>query len=137
MSDVLFTSLYRGLENVLDLRAKQHGLTATNLANAETPGFRARFIPFDEVLGEAVGRPTHLSLKQTKARHMPASSADVLNPEIEEIEPPDWAEDGNSVITEREQVRLQENATIYKGVTRGLSRKLAMLRFAANDGKMR
>lgn len=135
MADILFNSLYSGLENVLDLRAKQHALTATNIANAETPGFKARFIPFDEVLGEAVGRPTRLGLKQTDLRHMPASSADVYDPEIEEIEPPPWAEDQNSVIAEHETVRLTENATIYKGVTRGVSRKIAMLKYASTDGR--
>ena len=30
MSDYLFNPLYKGLENVLDLRAKQHALTAGN-----------------------------------------------------------------------------------------------------------
>ena len=38
----LFDGMYNGLEQVLDLRNRQHSLTATNLANANTPGFRAR-----------------------------------------------------------------------------------------------
>jgi flagellar basal-body rod protein FlgB len=135
MSDYLFNPLYKGLENVLDLRAKQHALTAGNLANADTPGYHARFISFEEVLGAAVDRPTQLGLKQTHAAHMPASTAEVNDPDIEEIEPPPWSEDQNSVVAEQENIRMAENATLYKGVMRGVSRKLAILRFAANDGK--
>ncbi len=39
MNAFLFDRLHHGLGNVLDLRSAQHAITASNLANAETPGF--------------------------------------------------------------------------------------------------
>jgi len=133
MSGVLFDQLTSGLRNVLDLRSQQHALTASNLANAETPGYRAKQIDFDRVLGDALGASNGLPLKRTDARHLSAYST--LDPQIEHLEATPWSVDGNSVLPEREQARLQENSLMYRAVARGLSRRLAMLKYAASDGR--
>lgn len=118
MGPKLFDNLHHGLGHVLDLRSTQHALTASNLANADTPGFKAKHIPFDRLLTDVVER-----------------GEAPRTPDIHEAEAPPWSLDGNSVVAEREMVRLSENATLYSGVSRGLSRRLAMLRFAASDGR--
>jgi len=134
MSNFMFDGLHRGLGQVLDLRMAQHTLTATNLANADTPGFKAKFIPFDRILSEVVDRSPHINLRRTLPDHLPGLNANPADPEVEEIQAPSWAADGNSVVAEREAVRLKENSILYSAVTRGLSRRLAMMRFAASDG---
>jgi flagellar basal-body rod protein FlgB len=134
MSNLMFDGLHRGLGQVLDLRMAQHTLTATNLANADTPGFKAKVIPFDRILSEVVDRSSHLELRRTRSDHLPGMASDPLNPQVDEIEAPPWAADGNSVVAEREAVRLKQNSTLYTGLSRGLSRRLAMMRFAASDG---
>jgi len=133
MTAFLFDTLTNGLEQVLDLRIQQHGLTATNLANADTPGFRARIIDFEDVLSEVVGQPEELPMLRSDPLHL--SQASATDPEIIELEPTPWAEDGNSVQLERETARLNANALMYRGVSRGLSRRLAMLKYAASDGR--
>ena len=121
---------------MLDLRAAQHGITASNLANADTPGYRAKYIPFDRMLSQAVGRGESIDMRRTVEQHVSAPGADAANPEVHEIEPPPWAADGNSVTPEREVVRLNENALMYESVSRGLSKRMAMLKYAAADGKL-
>ncbi len=135
MSSVLFDGLHQGLGQVLDLRMSQHSLTAANLANTDTPGYKAKFIPFDEILGAAVNRGDALKLKATHARHNAGLSVDTQAPLVEEIEAAPWVADGNSVDAEREAVRLKENATMYGGVSRGLGKRLALLKFAASNGE--
>ena len=134
MSAFLFDRLHNGLGKVLDLRHAQHGLTASNLANTSTPGFRAKYIPFDQVLATAVGQGEELQLRRTQSAHVMAPGADAANPEVAEIDPPPWAVDGNSVNPERETVRLAENSMMYRTVSTGLSRRMAMLRYAASNG---
>jgi flagellar basal-body rod protein FlgB len=134
MSAYLFDRLHNGLGQVLDLRYAQHGLAATNIANAATPGFSARYIPFDRVLAQAVGRGETAGLKRTDPRHFMASGEDPALPEIEEIEAAPWQADGNSVDPDKEVVRLTENAVMYDAVSTGLSQRIAMLRYAANNG---
>lgn len=135
MSAFLFDRLHAGLGHVLDLRQSQHGLTASNLANADTPGFRAKYIPFDRVLAAAVDRGDDVALRRTHASHVPAPGGDPSRPPVNEIEAPPWALDGNSVSPEREAVRLTENAMMYDAVSKGLSKRMAILRYASSDGR--
>jgi flagellar basal-body rod protein FlgB len=134
MSNMLFDGLHNGVGRVLDLRQSQHALTAGNLANADTPGYKAKVIPFDRILEEMVDRAPHLELRRTRGDHTPGLETDPTDPSIQEIEAPPWAADGNSVVAEREAVRLKENSMMYAALSRGLGRRLTMMRFAASDG---
>jgi flagellar basal-body rod protein FlgB len=134
MSAFLFDRLHNGLGRVLDLRYAQHGLTASNIANSSTPGFRAKYIPFDRILAQAVGRGDNVDMHRTDARHFMAPGTDPSRPEVNEIEPAPWQVDGNSVDPDKEVVRLTENAVMYDAVSNGLSRRIMMLRYAANNG---
>ena len=129
MNAFLFDRLHNGLGKVLDLRAAQHGITASNLANADTsrvPGEVHSLRPDAVAGGRAWGEHGHAAHRGA-ARICPADAA---NPEVHEIEPPPWAADGNSVTPEREVVRLNENALMYESVSRGLSKRMAMLKYA-------
>ena len=125
--------LVGGLQNVLDLRLQQHALTSSNLANADTPNYKAKVIDFTRILSRAMGETPALQL--TDPRHIEAGGLDPHHPTVETIEPLAWSLDGNSVIPERETARLQANALMYQAVAEGLDHKLTMLRFAASDGR--
>ena len=135
MSGALFDSLYGGLQKVLDLRTQQHTLTATNLANADTPNFKAKVINFQDILHTAMARSNSVAMHQDDTRHLSGRRGSTEHPRIEELEAPPWAENGNSVLPEREMARLSENSLLFGAVSRGLSNRLKILRFAASDGK--
>lgn len=134
MKDLLFDRLHTGLNSVLDLRQKQHSLTTSNIANVDTPFFKARSIRFDELLKDAVGTNEE-SLKKTDHRHFAGLNGTVEEPEIFEQEAAPWVIDGNSVSLEREMVRLKSNAMMFRTVTKGIGKRLSMIRFAASNGK--
>ena len=90
MSNALFDGLHNGLGRVLDLRMQQHSLTAANLANADTPGYKAKFIPFDKVLGEAVNRRQAPPMRQTHALHSAGFDADTADPSVDHQRLPGW-----------------------------------------------
>jgi len=117
----LFDGFSDGLERVLDLRREQHLLTAGNLANADTPGYLAQEMPFDQLLSQVI---------DGAERGEP-----MLQAEIRSLEAPPGSIDGNSVSAEREAVRLTENLMLYNAVSVGTSRRLGLLRFAASDGR--
>jgi flagellar basal-body rod protein FlgB len=117
----LFDGLHHGIERALDLRRTQHVLTAGNLANADTPGYIAREVPFDEILsGEIRAAEQGRELGESPVRELDAVP---------------WALDGNSVNPEREAVKLTENSLLYNALTTGMSKRLSMLRYAATDGR--
>ena len=132
MPDGLFDGLHHNLAATLDLRQRQHELTASNIANADTPGYHARVMEFDGLLERMFS--TSPELQRTNERHL-VGVGDTGAPTITELDPAPWSADGNSVVAEREAGRLAENAVLYRSVSTGLSRRLALLRYAASDGR--
>jgi len=135
MTTFLFSQSLTGLQQVLDLRSQQHAMTATNLANADTPGFKAQYLDFETALVEAFdeGAEGGLEMQRTHDAHLEGSGG--FDAEVITEEPTPWSQDGNSVLPERETARLQENALMYRAVSKGISKRLAMLRYAASDGR--
>ena len=123
MSDLLFDRLHVGLGKAIELRREQVGLTASNIANADTPGYKAKRLDFDAAL-DAV-------FDQLDGQ---VTLDDGTLP-IEELDPEAWVTDGNSVVIEKENAAMAETFTMYSALTTGLSKRLAILRYAASDGR--
>jgi flagellar basal-body rod protein FlgB len=119
------------LQQVLDLRAKQQALVASNLANADTPGFRARRLDFKAAL-DAMFQDGPDALRRTQPGHAQPVGGDAA-PTFE-IAPQPWSLDGNSVNPEEEMVVLSENHLMFNTTVEVLSRRLALLEYAASDG---
>ena len=135
--DSFFDPLVGRLKTVLDLRQLQHTVTASNLANADTPGFRAKVVNFDRIL-EAVmheGEPSSTLMRATEPGHYVVPGGDAEHPSFTELEPPPWSVDGNSVFAERETARLQTNSLMFQAISQGLDRHLKLLRYAVSDGR--
>ncbi len=86
--------------------AARHRLLAENVANADTPGFRARDLrPFAEIVNrETVNAP--LTLRASRPEHV-AGSDRVSGFEMVEVEAP-AAPNGNTVQLEEQSVRATE-----------------------------
>ena len=118
----LFGGVSAAARQVLDLRQQQHALIATNLANANTPEFRARQLDFQDVLQEVV--------REAEAGNVHAGDRVPLL----ELEPVPWALDGNSVDAEHEAAKMVENKMVYEALVVGVSHHLKLLEFAASNG---
>ncbi len=101
--------------NVASQRARwladRQTVVASNIANASTPGFKAKdVVPFSVVLGGAEG-----GLKRTNPRHMDvAGMGGVTSATATQIDPTGkTTESGNSVSIERELVKGGEVAGAY------------------------
>src|SRR5215470_4449721 len=70
MRDLLSSTL-DVLHKTLDLRQQRHTVLASNIANAETPGFIAKDVRFEEALRAAATPPQPAPLRLTNAEHMP------------------------------------------------------------------
>ncbi len=99
--------------HAMELRTQRAEILANNLANADTPGFKARDIDFQRILREQVGQQDSLALKTTDGQHLPQGemqSADALlyrSP----LQP---AVDGNTVETQREIAEFSKNAMDFQ-----------------------
>ena len=132
MKDFLFDRIHNGMGKVLDLRSQQSAMTAGNIANTDTPNYKAKFIPFDELLKTTMGTD-NMAMKQTRSGHLSGMQGSASDPDVEEIEAPPWALDGNSVSLEREMVRLKSNALQYSAITKGITKRLGILRHVVDS----
>lgn len=111
----------------LDVRARRTELIANNIANADTPGYKARDIDFREAMARATGdQPTNgVHLSTTQAGHIGgAASADATSdPDLKYRTPLAPALDGNTVDTQLEQSAFAENAVRYQATITFLNNK--------------
>lgn len=110
----------------LEVRARRGELIANNLANADTPGYKARDIDFRQAMARAGGEATSgVALSTTNPGHIGTStSADgATNPDLKYRTPLAPALDGNTVDTQIEQASFAENAVRYQATLTFLNSK--------------
>jgi flagellar basal-body rod protein FlgB len=124
MSDIrIFDRTTVLLEKVLDLRARNQQLIASNLANAQTPGFEASRLSFDEDLQNALQaeRPGPQGLEKSRAR-------------IENIHG-SVDRSGKAVEPDQEMIDLAENQILYESAVQMLNKKFGMLKYVTQEGR--
>lgn len=108
----------------LPLRSQRSEVLAANLANADTPGYRARDIDFKSALAAASGTPGAVRMATTQSGHIGAGSANGAgSPELKYRVPLAPALDGNTVDAQLEQAAFAENTVRYQATLSFLSSK--------------
>jgi flagellar basal-body rod protein FlgB len=130
MPNILFDPISASLERALDLRVRQHGLTASNVANADTPGYKAQHLDFEVSFERAVDE---IQDAAAAGRRPDVASLDDLV-EVREAPALPGRVDGNSVRAEVEMVQLSFTQAHYDATVEVMNRRFAMLEYAASDG---
>jgi flagellar basal-body rod protein FlgB len=114
------------LPAALQLQSRRTEVLASNLANADTPNFKARDIDFRAALADAGVPGGSLSLQGTNAHHLATSgSADAVTLQYRTPLAPSL--DGNTVDTHLEQAAFAENAVRYQATLTLLNAKFRSL----------
>jgi flagellar basal-body rod protein FlgB len=103
--------------DALKLQSQRSELLARNLANADTPGYKARDIDFRAALAAAAapGTPgSALNLTATNARHVVTNATSSTSANLKYRVPLAPALDGNTVDVQMEQAAFAENAVRYQ-----------------------
>ena len=127
------------LHKSLDLRARRNNVLASNIANIETPGYKAKDLVFEHALGEAMRATEPGPLELTHARHLDGRQIvplSTVQPQVIRTSNPVGSVDGNSVDLEREMVKLGENQVAYQALTQMVSQKFAQLRLSIREGEI-
>jgi len=108
----------------LKLRAQRTEVLAANLANADTPNYRARDIDFKSALAEANSSAAGVRLATTKAGHIGTGGINgTPAPELKYRVPLAPALDGNTVDVQLEQAAFAENGVRYQATLQFLNSK--------------
>jgi flagellar basal-body rod protein FlgB len=106
--------LFQFHQNALNVRAFRQQLLASNIANADTPGYKARDIDFAAALRDVTaGRAaSEVSLRATSERHLAGARGDEPAAVLYRS-PQQPSIDGNTVDMDVERNRFAENAVHY------------------------
>lgn len=122
----------------LDLRSRRHEMIISNIANADTPGYKSFDLLVEEAMQKNSADNSHaISLKRTHPGHLSpkAASDSRLNAQIVQPEANENLRgDGNTVDMDREMSNLAANQIMYKATTRILSDKFQYLKNAIQGG---
>jgi len=129
----LFAENFNVLEKAMDLRAYRHQILVSNIANKETPHYKAFDVALNEALSDAAGRSDAGSLRQTHPAHLSGAGAAV--PAGAPVTVQDAAQnaanvrgDGNTVDLDREMLKMSENGIAYSALTQVASREFLLLK---------
>jgi|TARA_R110002096_G_scaffold268308_2_gene461980 flagellar basal-body rod protein FlgB len=115
-------SLFGVHEKGLIFRSKRAEVLASNMANADTPGYKARDFDFKSVLNQLDGSQT--SLRRTNANHVGFDKSPATINLSYRI-PNSASLDGNTVDVNAEQARYAQNALDYQTSVRFLNGKIS------------
>ena len=113
------------LEKALDLYLTRHAVISDNIANAETPFYKARRVSFEEELQNVVEQKgTNASVRDFGG----VSSHIFQDPDSE------MGQDLNTVDMDREMAMLTKNDIQYSAATQAISKRFALLKYVVNGG---
>ncbi len=106
----------------LKLRSYRQQLLASNIANADTPNYKAVDIDFARELKRVSGKaPGDVRMATTNQRHLQATSGNPYNATIMYRNSVQPNIDGNTVNMDEERANFAENALRYETTTRMLN----------------
>ena len=110
----------------LAIREKRSEVLAANLANADTPGYKARDLDFKSILKQSL--PEAQAMERTQAGHF--APQQLLESRLMYRNPNQVSLDGNTVEANVEQARYAENAVQYQASLQFLNNKFSGLMMA-------
>lgn len=113
-------------ESALKLRAQRSEVIASNIANADTPGYKARDIDFSTALKQVQSGQPIIKLMSTNSGHISDSSS-LQHDGMRFRVPFQAALDGNTVESQVEQAAFAKNAIEYQATLTFLEGRISNL----------
>ncbi len=112
-------------EQALQLKARRSEVLASNLANADTPGYKARDFDFRKMLAQEAGEMDRMRV--TSSRHIQTEGSIVPPSRMDYRIPDQPSLDGNTVDVQREQIAFMSNTMEYQASLRFINGKITGL----------
>ncbi len=126
------------LAKILDLRVVRHDILASNIANQETPGYKAIDLDFEGAFQKSISEgKAKLLLAKTDKRHFPSSHGFSSDKDVKVIQRSSngFRYDQNNVKADVEMAKLTENALLYNASVTVLTHQFRNISRAIGGGK--
>ncbi|WP_251865712.1 flagellar basal body rod protein FlgB [Achromobacter sp. Marseille-Q4962] len=127
---------FRFFQQSLALRAQRQEVLSSNIANADTPNYKARDFDFRTAMQNAMDAGMRLpdtQLTLTSARHIPAKAASPGPTELLYRLPYQPSLDGNTVDMDVERVQFADNTLHYQSTMQVLSGRIRTMMAAIQE----
>jgi len=128
LNDATLNLLQRGL----DVGLRRQLVISSNVAHLDTPGFAPSDVNFEAALSQAGGSK---SVAQTHKGHLSLGGGDASIP-TEESPDKVASLNGNSVDLDTQMARMGQNGVSFQANIKAVSKKLAILKYAASEGAL-
>lgn len=117
-------------ESALKLRAYRQEVLSSNIANADTPHYKAQDFKFAQALQSATQGQSNFQMTHTNGRHLDSKGFSGFEPSLKFRNESQPSIDGNTVETDVEMAQFSDNAIRYQAEITFLNSKIANLRAA-------
>ncbi|HBZ14812.1 flagellar basal body rod protein FlgB [Pantoea sp. NPDC088449] len=129
---------FRFQQQALGLLSRRQDILASNIANADTPGYQARDIDFTKQLKNAMDNQqmakSPVSLALTSDRHIAAKGKLIDDDQLMYRIPDQPSADGNTVDMDRERVNFADNGVKYQSGLTFLGADIKKMMTVLNQG---
>ncbi len=129
----LFSGTISGLEHALNYSSTKQKVISHNIANVDTPNYKAKGVSFKASFNEALGNTidTYRTDKRhyTFQKHSAGSAAIVTKNQFS------YNENGNSVDIDKEMTDLAANQIYFNALTERISGKFSTLQNVIRGGR--
>ena len=137
-TDGIFRTTISLLEKSLNLRSLQHRVLASNIANMDTPNYKAVELDVAEEMNKnrQQGTSPGIQLTRTRATHLPVNTNPTDAVKIKIAKSPKFSlrGDGNTVDLDRTMGKVANNTLLYRTSAQLISRKFRGLKNAIKGG---
>jgi flagellar basal-body rod protein FlgB len=134
MNDIIADrSIMAALGRQLTVTVAKQTVGASNLANINTPNYRAREVSFDEAMSQVM--PGGQKLAVTQPGHFTGQPDAAAARQLQDVEGLATRRDGNNVELDRELLHMSLAAADFTAAQTALSAKFRLVRYAISESK--
>ncbi|TFJ94659.1 flagellar basal body rod protein FlgB [Lentibacillus salicampi] len=130
----LFSGTIQTLESSLNYASAKNRAISNNIANVDTPGFKAKNVEFRNVLNDEM--TASLESKRTHEKHLPFNHLNTDQPfRTVSRQHTSYNHNGNNVDIDKEMAELAKNQIYYQALADRISGKFNSLKTAVGGGR--
>lgn len=133
MTMVLFDQTINSLQNSIQYSNTKNSVISNNIANIDTPGYKAQDVTFKNELSKAMGNS--LPAKRTNERHLPFTGNDQTSFNVINKKNTSYNHNGNNVDIDKEMSELAKNQIYSYGLVDSINGKFNDLQTVIRGGR--
>lgn len=115
-------------KRALDGLSARRDLIGQNIANVDTPGYKAQEVDFEGTLKNAMNKSPSMSMKTTRTGHLQDTTGGTAMVQVGMRQGGATRADGNNVDIDQELTQMTETGIRYQAISQAVSKKLSLLK---------